>query len=217
LFALSLTGDARIASTASFVPADVAVSPELNVPDIADPGAFVLPQSAPLPPRAPRHAFASRLRSGVVRSRSGASARVAPRYAAQFQCLVDWLDQEGFKISSMGGVARRPYGGSLHPIGGALDIDQVARNRLRHGKRFPAGVNAAAAQCGLMHGDRTVWHSHPDYGHFQVAGLSRGYRHVRRVYAQYGQPAGNRMVRMSRTTRGHRLASVASGSPLDVR
>src|SRR4051812_22261692 len=90
LFALSLTGDARIASTASFVPADVAVSPELNVPDIADPGAFVLPQSAPLPPRAPRHAFASRLRSGVVRSRSGASARVAPRYAAQFQCLVDW-------------------------------------------------------------------------------------------------------------------------------
>lgn len=115
------------------------------------------------------------LHPGLVRSKFGASARVAHMHTAKFQCLVDWLDDQGFRIKSMGGIAKRPFAGSLHPIGAALDIDQASRNRLFHGKRYPAGTNEAAANCGLMHGDRTVWPNHPDYGHFQVAGVSRGH------------------------------------------
>lgn len=114
------------------------------------------------------------LRPGVVKSKSGATARVAHRHTAKFQCLVDWLDEQGFRITAMGGIAPRPFGGSLHPIGAALDIDQASRNRLFRGKRFPEGTNAAASRCGLMHGDRTAWPNYPDYGHFQVAGVTRG-------------------------------------------
>lgn len=110
---------------------------------------------------------------GLVRSKTGATARVAHRHTAKFQCLVDWLDDNGFRIKSMGGIAKRPFAGSLHPIGAALDIDQVRRNHLFHGKRYPEGTNEAASRCGLMHGDRTVWRNHPDYGHFQVAGITR--------------------------------------------
>lgn len=150
---------------------------------------------------------------GVVRSRSGASARVAKQHTAKFQCLVDWLDDHKFHIKSMGGIASRPYAGSLHPIGAALDIDQARRNVLFRGKRYPAGINQAAASCGLMHGDRTVWRSHPDYGHFQVAGMSRGYfarRHRGGATTSFAQ-SGHR-VRMARTS-----GYAASGDALMAR
>lgn len=150
---------------------------------------------------------------GIVRSRSGATARVAKQHTAKFQCLVDWLDEHKFHIKSMGGIASRPYAGSLHPIGAALDIDQARRNALFRGKRYPTGINQAAASCGLMHGDRTVWRSHPDYGHFQVAGMSRGYfarRHRGGASASFAQ-SGHR-VRMARTS-----GQAASGASLVAR
>ena len=150
---------------------------------------------------------------GVVRSRSGASARVAKQHTAKFQCLVDWLDDHKFHIKSMGGIASRPYAGSLHPIGAALDIDQARRNALFRGKRYPAGINQAAASCGLMHGDRSVWRSHPDYGHFQVAGISRGHfarRHRGTATASVAQ-SGHR-VRLARTS-----GMAASGDALVAR
>jgi hypothetical protein len=131
-----------------------------------------LPYVAPKLPALRKRQIAAR--SGVIRSRHGATARVSPRHTAKFQCLIDWLDEQGFRIAAMTGFAQRPYGGSLHPIGGALDIDQAGRNYLTRGKRYPAGVNEAASRCGLLHGDRTAWPRYPDYGHFQVAGLSRG-------------------------------------------
>ena len=97
---------------------------------------------------------------------------------------------------------QRPFGGSLHPIGAAIDIDQARRNHLIRGKRYPDGVNEAAARCGLMHGDRTAWPRHPDYGHFQVIGVSRGNWRARR----------DAVARASQTP-----APTTSGSSLDVR
>jgi len=40
------------------------------------------------------------LHPGLVRSKFGASARVAHMHTAKFQCLVDWLDDQGFRIKS---------------------------------------------------------------------------------------------------------------------
>jgi hypothetical protein len=161
-------------------------------------------------------------RPGLVISKSGASARVAHRHAAKFQCLVDWLDEQGFRIAAMGGIASRPFGGSLHPIGAALDIDQTSRNRLLRGKRYPAGTNEAAIGCGLIHGDRTVWPNYPDYGHFQVAGVTRGrIRGLRNAQTVNAQGESQATISRSplRTLVGSRTAA-AGASPngaLDVR
>jgi hypothetical protein len=174
---IAVAADAPVGMTRG-IPVDDAELTRLSLPDDHSAAIVDRPDAIPSPLIDPGKSRTQRLRTvrpGVVISRTGASARVAHRHTAKFQCLVDWLDEQGFRIGSMGGIARRPYAGSLHPIGAALDIDQAGRNYLFRGKRFPAGVNDAAAKCGLMHGDRTVWPNYPDYGHFQVAGISRGH------------------------------------------
>jgi hypothetical protein len=158
-----------------------------------------------------RRAHLAHLHPGIVKSRYGARARVAARHTIRFQCLVDWLDDEGFKIVAMTGYAQRAFGGSLHPIGSALDIDQSRRNYLTRGKRFPDGVNEAASRCGLLHGDRTVWKRHPDYGHFQVAGISRGW-HRRRAPQQPSQIVG-----ISNSVFGRHSAQAAERSGRAIR
>jgi hypothetical protein len=158
---------------------DIKVLPDADRDGGPEAGHQHLPLIAPRLPAMRKRQIAAR--SGIIKSRNGASARVAPRHAAKFQCLVDWLDEQGFRIAAMTGFAQRPYGGSLHPIGGAIDIDQAGRNYLTRGKRYPEGVNDAASRCGLLHGDRTAWPRYPDYGHFQVAGVSRGL-HRRRMH-----------------------------------
>jgi hypothetical protein len=158
-----------------------------------------------------RRAQLAHLHPGIVKSRYGARARVAARHTTKFQCLVDWLDDEGFRIVAMTGYAQRAFGGSLHPIGAAIDIDQSRRNYLTRGKRFPEGVNEAASRCGLLHGDRTVWKRHPDYGHFQVAGVSRGW-HRRRAPQQPSQIVG-----ISKSVFGRHNAQAAQRSGRTVR
>ena len=109
--------------------------------------------------------------SNLVKSKSGATARVNPTAQKRFQCLINKLDDSGYKIEFMGGYGSRPNNYSLHPSGRALDIDQVARGRLVRGKHYPKSVNInqAARKCGLLHG--AEW-ADSDYGHFQVLGTT---------------------------------------------
>jgi hypothetical protein len=103
---------------------------------------------------------------GIVRSASGASARVAPRATGAFQCLVSALDRQGYPIRFMGGWrAHGSVRNSLHPMGLALDINQYGRNRTR--PRMPSNEIALANSCGLISGAQ--WAS-GDSGHFQLGG-----------------------------------------------
>jgi hypothetical protein len=158
-----------------------------------------------------RRAQLAHLHPGIVKSRYGARARVAARHTTKFQCLVDWLDDQGFKIVAMTGYAQRAFGGSLHPLGAAIDIDQSRRNYLTRGKRFPDGVNDAASNCGLLHADRTVWKRHPDYGHFQVAGVSRGW------YRRRGPQQPSQIVGISNSTFGRHGAQSAERAGRAIR
>lgn len=94
-------------------------------------------------------------------------AKVNPKYASKFQCLINWLDAKRYPIYFMGGYRHTKIAGtrrwSKHAFGMAIDVNQTARNRIK--KRFPRGVTAAAKRCGLKHG--SVW-SNPDTGHFEV-------------------------------------------------
>lgn len=102
-----------------------------------------------------------------VRSKSGATASVAPSARGKFQCLINKLDTTGYRIDFMGGYRRTKIAGSnqwsKHASGLALDINQTARNRVT--RRFPANINQMASSCGLFHGAK--W-GYPDTGHFEV-------------------------------------------------
>lgn len=102
--------------------------------------------------------------AATVRSSSGATAEVSPTYAHSFQCLVSALDREGYRIDFMGGYRRHgSVPGSLHPSGGALDINQLSRGRVT--RPLPRDATTLARSCGLLHG--AVWR-HQDQGHFQA-------------------------------------------------
>lgn len=103
----------------------------------------------------------------LVRAVSGATACVAHSAAVSIGAFVAALEATGYRIDFMGGYAHRMIAGthhwSLHASGLAIDINQVARNRVT--RRFPPGVTALAAQYGLLHG--AVWRR-PDTGHFEI-------------------------------------------------
>lgn len=106
----------------------------------------------------------------TVRSKSGKTAKVAPRYRSQFQALIDDLERDGYRIEFMGGW--RKWGScrqcDAHPAGRAIDINQTARNRVT--RRFPSDVTTIAARHGLCHG--AIW-GNADRGHFEIADASR--------------------------------------------
>ena len=103
----------------------------------------------------------------TIRSSHGATAEVAARAAPSFRCLIRGLEATGYQIDCMGGYRRHgsvPH--SLHPLGLALDINQVGRGRVT--RRLPRSATSIAAGCGLLHG--AVW-KNQDQGHFQVMGV----------------------------------------------
>lgn len=110
--------------------------------------------------------------SGVVRSKAtGATARVAARYAARFQAYIDDLEAHGAKVWYMGGIRRgRCSPGSQHPCGSALDVCQDRRGHVSGARNChlprPPEMAAIAERHGLEEGG--VWCRHPDYGHAQV-------------------------------------------------
>ncbi len=120
--------------------------------------------------RAARHRAPHAARAeGVVYARGGVTAKVNPKYRARFQCLVDALEANGYRISFMGGYRNSKIAGtdvvSKHAFGNALDVNQTARNRVKGA--LPKNASALAKQCGLFHGAQ--W-GDPDAGHFEVPG-----------------------------------------------
>lgn len=102
----------------------------------------------------------------VIRSRSGATARVASSHAHQFRCLVNEIDATGYRIRFMGGVRAGSCAppANKHPCGLALDIDQTARDVTLRG--FPRQASTVLAKrCGLFPGSE--WRN-ADTGHFEV-------------------------------------------------
>ena len=113
--------------------------------------------------------------SGIVRSgKTGATARVSPRYRAVFQAYVDDLEAAGASVRFMGGYRGGPCAPPRHkhPCGMALDVCQLARGVVdgRCGLPSPATVSSIARRHGLTEG--AVWCS-TDYGHVE-AGPSAG-------------------------------------------
>ena len=108
---------------------------------------------------------------GVVRSgKTGATARVSPRYAARFQAYVDDLEAHGAAVYYMGGLRRgRCSNASQHPCGSALDVCQDYRGHVSGARDchlpHPVEMAAIAARHGLEEG--SVW-CHSDYGHAQI-------------------------------------------------
>lgn len=111
--------------------------------------------------------------NGIVRSKSGATAHVAARATAAFQCLLDGLDRQGYPIDFISGWrAQGSVRGSLHPAGLALDVNQIRRNVTR--PRMPVNEIALANACHLVSGAQ--W-ANGDSGHFQVGGWVGRHRH----------------------------------------
>lgn len=111
----------------------------------------------------------------------GHSAVVAASAAPLFLAFLTDLERE-YRVDFVGGYVFRTIAGtrhlSKHAFGLAIDVNQVARNRVT--RALPADATALAARHGLVHG--AVW-SDPDAGHFEVAGATHAPRARRRHYA----------------------------------
>lgn len=104
---------------------------------------------------------------GNVRSKSGATARVNPKYREKFQCLIDKLDDHGYKINIIGGYRKTKIAGtniwSKHASGNAIDINQYSRGYTK--PRIPKASDQWAIDCGLYPGS-----FFGDRGHFEIPG-----------------------------------------------
>ena len=147
--------------------------------------------------------------SGIVRSKkTGATARVSPRYAAAFQAYVDDLESRGAAIYYMGGYRKGPcWVGGLHPCGKALDVCQDARDRVSGLKNCHLPGRAELARIAAAHGlfEGGQW-CHGDMGHVQVgetaapcrsnlyASVKKFKKH--RIASRRGRPVGYERRRM---------------------
>lgn len=112
-------------------------------------------------------AFVAGLHHGeaaTVRSRSGVKVRVAPSAQPKLQCVVDYVEHRGVRITAMRGYGRGTVRHSLHPGGRALDINQTDRN-ITHPNVPRAVASAAGRACGVISG--SDW-SYADNGHWNL-------------------------------------------------
>lgn len=125
---------------------------------------------------------------GIVRSaKTGATARVSPKYAALFQAYINDLESQGAVVYYMGGYRRGPCANySLHPCGMALDVCQDRRDKVSglRNCHLPSRSQLArtAASHGLFEGGQ--W-CHGDMGHVQVGTTASACG--RNLYAAVGE------------------------------
>lgn len=112
-----------------------------------------------------------------ISSKSGKSAQVGAAYASQFQQLVDYLDNTGYEIRSLGGYIDRDVRGkpgqkSVHAHGGAIDINPDT-NPMGGTlvTDMPADISSVASRLGLGWGGN--WNNRKDAMHFSAA-MSEG-------------------------------------------
>lgn len=106
---------------------------------------------------------------GIVRShKTGATARVSPRFAPIAQAVVDAMEAAGATIKFMGGYRPGPCSpASLHPCGLAIDLCQLARGVVDRRCNMPSrsAENAIARANGAFSGGE--W-CNQDRGHIQM-------------------------------------------------
>ncbi len=113
----------------------------------------------------------------LVKSSNGVAVRVAVSARDKLQCVIDYVEAHGVHIVSMRGIGKGTVGGSFHPSGQALDINQDHRN-FTH-PYVPHEVSTAAADhCGVVSGAR--WHS-ADNGHWNLNVAHVRIRHTHRL------------------------------------
>lgn len=107
--------------------------------------------------------------AGIIRTKMGAIAHVAARYASQFQGYIDDLELNyGATLHDIGGIRRgRGSIGHQHPLGKALDLCQLRRDKVRSDCNLPdrATLIRVAAEHGLFEGGQ--W-CNGDMGHAQI-------------------------------------------------
>jgi len=104
----------------------------------------------------------------TVTTAGGRKFQVDARFAQNFQGFINDYEKAGGVIGPESGtLGHRPHNPSGHPIGAAIDINQVGYGvRGRGGKTLPVEVeNALAAKWGLVSGAN--WRK-PDTGHFGI-------------------------------------------------
>ena len=107
--------------------------------------------------------------SGIVRSgKTGATARVSPRFQPIAQAVVDDLEARGAVIKFMGGYRKGPcWSGGLHPCGLAIDLCQTGRGIVDRRCNLPS--KAVEASVAAAHGalSGAIW-CNGDRGHVQL-------------------------------------------------
>jgi hypothetical protein len=108
----------------------------------------------------------------VVTSKGGARFRVASEFAENFKGFIDDYEAAGGVIGpNHGGLGERKGNASYHPIGRAIDVNQIGRNVRAGGVTLPQDVeDALAKKWGLRSG---ASFSSPDGGHFEVNDATR--------------------------------------------
>ena len=113
----------------------------------------------------------------TIRSKSGQSTSVATEFAKNFQGLINWFDDQGYKIKSLGGYADRNIAGtntpSYHSRGAAIDINP-AENPMGSQRitDMPDGTRQAAKAMGLGWG--LDWPNKSDAMHFSAGKYELG-------------------------------------------
>lgn len=105
--------------------------------------------------------------TSIITAPSGAKFRVATEFAPNFQGFLNDYEAEGGRIGpNSGGLSGRPGNASYHPLGRAIDVNQIGRNIRKGGVSLSVEQeNEIARRHGLRPG--STFRS-PDAGHFEV-------------------------------------------------
>jgi len=132
-------------------------------------------------PMAPAGATPMHRNTNIVTSPSGAKFEVASEFAENFQGFINDYEKMGGLIGGAhGGVGGRGNP-SYHPLGRAIDVNQVGYGiRSTTGKVLPQGTEEALAEkWGLYPGSKFKHRS--DIGHFEVRNRALAHEVIRRM------------------------------------
>jgi len=157
----------------------------------------------------------------TVTAASGRKFQVDARFAHNFQGFINDYEKAGGVLGPESGtLGHRPHNASGHPIGAAIDINQVGYGvRGRGGRTLPSATeNELAKKWGLVSGDN--WRR-PDTGHFGIKSVEEARQALIRngvspeaATAQAEQQTGQKASAGGKTVKGSYFGS-APGWPAD--
>jgi hypothetical protein len=109
-------------------------------------------------------------RLAPVRTADGRTFMVDKRFQRNFQGFISDYEKAGGVLGpNTGTLGERPNNGSYHPIGGAIDVNQVGRGKRAGGVTLPLAVeDQIAAKWGLRSGNHFADN---DNGHFDAGAI----------------------------------------------